>query len=101
MTTSTARRSARLALCSALVVGGAAAGLVAASCLEAGAAAAPIVGSELSPEEDALVALLDPDDRARFLLQKRIQQQAETASLLAQVQQLRHETAMSVINNIR
>ena len=101
MTTSTARRSARLALCSALVVGGAAAGLVAASGLEAGAVAAPITDSGLSPEEAAVVAQLDPDDRARFLLQKRLQQRAEIASLLAQLQQLRHETAMSVINSIR
>lgn len=101
MSTHVPRRLVRLALCSTLVVGGAAAGLVGASGLGAGAAAAPIVGSELSPEEAALVALLDPDDRARFLLQKRIQQKSEMASLVAQLQQLRDETAMSVINNIR
>ena len=100
MTTSPVRRQARLALCSALVVGGAAVGLVAVSGVQPGAAAAPI-GAQLSPEEAAIAAQLDPDDRARFLLQKRIQQQAETASLLAQVQQLRHETAMDVINSIR
>ena len=100
MTTSPVRRSARLALCSALVVGGAAVGLVAVSGVQPGAAAAPI-GAQLSPEEAAVVAQLDPDDRARFLLQKRLQQRAEIASLLQQLQQLRHETAMSVINSIR
>jgi hypothetical protein len=101
MTTSTARRSARLAVCSALVVGGAAAGLVAASGLGAGAAAAPIVDSGLSPEEAAVAAQLDPDDRARFLLQKRLQQRAELASLVSQIAELRHQTAMDVINSIR
>jgi hypothetical protein len=101
MTTSTPRRSARLALCSALVVGAVAAGLVAASGLGDGAAAAPIVDSGLSPEESAVAAQLDPEDRARFLLQKRMQQQAEIASLLAQIQQLRHQTAMNTINAVR
>jgi hypothetical protein len=100
MTTSTARRSARLALCSALVVGGAAAGLVAASGLEAGTAAAPA----LTPAEQALAAQLqaeDPDAANRFLLQKELQERAELAGLLSQIQQLRHDTAMSVINSIR
>jgi hypothetical protein len=69
MTTSTARRSARLALCSALVVGGAAAGLVAASGLETRTAAA----AALTPAEQALAAQLqaeDPDAANRFLLQE-------------------------------
>ena len=101
MTTSTARRLARLALCSALVVGGAAAGLVATSGLEAGAAAAPSVDSGLSPEEAAIAGQLDPADRARFLLQKRMQQRAEVAALVSQIAELRHQTAMSVINSIR
>ena len=101
MTTSTAGRTARLALCSAFVVGGVAAGLVATSGVEPGAAAAPVVGEELTPEEAALVGQLDPRDRARFLLQKRIQEQAEIASLLSQVHQLRHDTAISVVNGIR
>ena len=100
MTTSTHRRSARLVLSSALVVGGVAAGLVAASGLEAGAAAAPA----LTPAEQVLLAQLqaeDPDAAHRFLLQKNLQERAELAALLSQVQQLRHETAMSVINSIR
>ena len=101
MTTSPPRRLARLALCSALVVGGAAAELVATSGLEEGAAAAPTVGSGLSPEEAALIAQLDPDDRARFLLQKQMQQRAEVATLVSQITELRHQTAMDVINSIR
>ena len=101
MTTSPVRRQARLALCSALVVGGAAVGLVAVSGVQPGAAAAPIGGSQLSPEEAAIAAQLDPDDRARFLLQKQMQQRAELAALVSQVAELRHQTAMDVINSIR
>jgi hypothetical protein len=100
MTTSTARRSVRLALCSALVVGGAAAGLVAASGLETGAAAAPAP----PPAEQALAAQLqaeNPDAANRFLLQEDLRERAELAGLLSQIQQLRHDTAMSVVNSIR
>jgi len=98
MTTSTPRRSARLALCSALVVGGVAAGLVGAS---SEAVAAPTVGADLSPEETAMLGALDPEDRARYLLQKRMQEQAEVAALVSQIAELRHQTAMDVINAIR
>jgi hypothetical protein len=101
VTTSTPRWSALLALCSTLAVGGAAAGLVAASGLEAGAAAAPVTDSGLSPEDAAFAAQADPDDRARFLLQKQMQQRAESAALVSQVAELRHQTAMEVINSIR
>jgi hypothetical protein len=90
---------ARLVLCSTLVVGGVAAGLVAASTLDRGAAAASTIGTDLSPDEQALVPLMSPNDRARYLLQKRIQDEAAIASFLSQVQ--RHETVMDVINNIR
>ena len=100
MTTSPVRRLARLALCSALVVGGAAVGLVAVSGVQPGAAAAPI-GAQLSPEEAAIAAQLDPDDRARFLLQKQVQQRAELAALVSQIAELRHQTAMDVVNSIR
>jgi hypothetical protein len=54
---------------------------------------AAAVTPDLSPEEQQLVSLMDPDDRARYILQ--------TAALVADVQAERHEAAMSVINNIR
>jgi hypothetical protein len=44
---------------------------------------------------------MDPADRARYLLQKRIAEKAETAALLADLQAKRHDTAKSVIDNIR
>jgi hypothetical protein len=48
-----------------------------------------------------MIAQMDAKDRARYLLQKRIQEKAEMAVLLSQLQSLRHQTAMSIINNIR
>jgi hypothetical protein len=62
---------------------------------------AAAVTPDLSPEEQQLLAAMDPDDRARYLLQKRISDQAQMAALLAEMLAERHETAMSVINNIR
>jgi hypothetical protein len=41
------------------------------------------------------------NDRADSLLQKRIDEKAQMAVLLSQLQSLRHQTAASVINNIR
>jgi hypothetical protein len=55
----------------------------------------------MTPEERALLAQLDPSDQQRILLQKRIQENAETAALLSELARLRHETAVSTINNIR
>jgi hypothetical protein len=55
----------------------------------------------LSAEEQQMVALMDPADRARHLLQKRIAEKAEIAGLLAEQQRLRHEAAMSAIDGIR
>lgn len=55
----------------------------------------------LTPEERALLALMDPKDRARFLLQKRLAEQAETAAMLSDLEAIRHEAALSVIRNIR
>jgi hypothetical protein len=101
MTTRTARPLVRFALCATLVLGAAAAGLVAASSLEPGAAAAPVDAPVLSPEEAELVAHMDPDDRARYLLQRELAERAELAALLSQVQELRHRTALNTINNIR
>jgi hypothetical protein len=57
-----------------------------------------VIGGTLTDDDRALIQLMDPKDRARYLLQKRIQEKAEMAGLLSQ---LRHQTAMSIINNIR
>ena len=48
-----------------------------------------------------MLSLMDPKDRARYLLQKRMQDRAESFALWSELQALRHQTAMSVINNIR
>lgn len=77
----------------AVVVGGLV-GLV----VIAGPAAAD---TPLTPEERALLAQLDSSDQKRFLLQQGIQEKAELAALLSDLARLRHETAMSIINNIR
>ena len=76
------------------VVAGAAVGLA----VLAGPAAAD---GTLSNDEQAMLALMDPSDRARYVLQARIQEQAEMAALLTQLQSHRHEAALSVINNVR
>jgi hypothetical protein len=62
---------------------------------------AAAVTPDLSPEEQQMVSLMDPDDRARYILQKRMSDRAQMAALLADIQAKRHEAAMSVINNIR
>ena len=77
-----------------IVVAGVAIGLS----VSAGPAAA---GETLSSDEKAMLALMSPSDRARYVLQERIQERAETAALLSQLQSLRHDTAMSAIDNIR
>jgi hypothetical protein len=77
-----------------IVVAGVAIGLS----VSAGPAAA---GETLSSDEKAMLALMSPSDRARYVLQERIQERAEMAALLSQLQSLRHETAMSAIDNIR
>ncbi|HZH03105.1 MAG TPA: hypothetical protein VEY30_04915 [Myxococcaceae bacterium] len=60
-----------------------------------------VIGGTLTNDEKAMINLMDPKDRARYLLQKRVQEKAEMAVLLSQLQALRHQTAMSMINNIR
>jgi len=98
MTTSSARIVARLALDSTLVVGGAL-GVVATSFAGSGAAAAPSAHSAAASDDpDAPFTL---DDASSFAPQRRIAEQAELAALLSQLQDLRHQTAVSVINNIR
>jgi hypothetical protein len=77
-----------------IVVAGVAIGLS----VSAGPAAA---GETLSSDEKAMLALMSPSDRARYVLQERIQERAEMAALLSQLQSLRHETAISAIDNIR
>jgi hypothetical protein len=52
-------------------------------------------------DERRMLELMDPNDRARYLLQKRIQEKSEMSILLSQLQSLRHQTSISVINNIR
>ena len=74
------------------------AGVVIGLSVSAGPAAA---GETLSSDEKAMLALMSPSDRARYVLQERIQERAEMAALLSQLQSLRHETAMSAIDNIR
>ncbi len=59
------------------------------------------LGGSLSDEEMAMLVPMDPKDRARYLLQKRIQDKAEMRALLWQLESLRRQTAMSVISNIR
>jgi hypothetical protein len=60
-----------------------------------------VIGGTLTNDERSMIQLMDPKDRARYLLQKRIQEKAEMAVLLSRLQTIRHQTAMSVINNIR
>ncbi|MGQ0573775.1 MAG: hypothetical protein ACT4RN_06170 [Pseudonocardia sp.] len=59
------------------------------------------IAGVLTPQVQAMLALMEPKDRARYLLQKKQQQRAEVTALLSQLQGLRHSTAMSVIRNIR
>jgi tetratricopeptide (TPR) repeat protein len=47
------------------------------------------------------LSLMSPKDRARYLLELRLNDKAEMDVLLRQLQSMRHQTAMSVINNIR
>jgi hypothetical protein len=60
-----------------------------------------VIGGPLTEDEQAMVDLMSPEDRARYLLAKRINDKAEMAVLLSQLQSQRHQTSMSVINNIR
>lgn len=60
-----------------------------------------VIGGTLTDDERAMIQQMDPKDRARYLLQKRIDEKAETSVLLSQLQSVRHQQAMSVINDIR
>ena len=60
-----------------------------------------VIGGMPTDDERAMINLADPEDRARYLLQRRVQEKAEMAVLLSQLQALRHQTAMTLINDIR
>jgi hypothetical protein len=62
---------------------------------------ADIVANTLSPEEKAMIYSLNSADRALYLLQKKMHEQGQMATLLSSLQKLRHQTAMASINNIR
>ena len=59
-----------------------------------------MAGSTLSPDEQAMLAQMDPKDRARYLLEKRLQEKATSDALSPQEQESRHAEAMQVINSI-
>jgi hypothetical protein len=63
--------------------------------------AGDVIGGTLTPEEKAMLAMMDPKDRARYLLQKKMQEKAEMAALCSNLQGLRHQCAMTTIGNIR
>lgn len=60
-----------------------------------------IAGTNLSAEEQELLKTMEPKDRARYMLQKRMQEKSEITALLSNLQSMRHQAAMSVIGNIR
>ena len=64
-------------------------------------AAYPASAEPLSADEQAMIALMSPPDRARYLLQKQIQEKAELAAQVSRLQSLRHDAAKSLIDNIR
>lgn len=59
-----------------------------------------VIGSTLSAEEYQLYQQLEPKERARFLLQKKIQEHAELVQLLANLLKIKHDTSMGVISKI-
>jgi len=63
--------------------------------------AGDVIGGTLTPEEKAMLAYMDPKDRARYLLQKKMQEKAEMAALCSNLQGLRHSCAQQIIGNIR
>ena len=58
-----------------------------------------VIRGILTNAENTTINLMHPKDRARHLLQKRIEEKAEMAVLLSRLQALRHETAASVVND--
>ena len=61
----------------------------------------PASAEPLSADEQAMIALMNPPDRARYLLQRQIQEKAELAARLSRLESLRHDAAKSLIDNIR
>lgn len=60
-----------------------------------------VAGTNMSNDERQMLAEMDPKDRNRYLLQKRMQEKAEIASLLSNLQKMRHDAAMAIISNMR
>ncbi|MBX7101594.1 MAG: hypothetical protein K1X89_28025 [Myxococcaceae bacterium] len=60
-----------------------------------------VAGTNMSNDERAMLAEMDPKDRNRYILQKRMQEKAEIASLLSNLQKMRHDAAMAIISNMR
>lgn len=58
-----------------------------------------VIGATLTRAERDFINLMDPKDRARVLLQRRVQEKSEMAVLLSQLQALRHQTAMTLLPN--
>lgn len=59
------------------------------------------IGDMLTPEEQQMYMEMTPKEKQRFMLQKKMQDHAEMVALLSQIQAMRHQMAMQVINNIR
>ena len=59
-----------------------------------------VAGTNMSNDERQMLAEMDPKDRNRYLLQKRMQEKAEIASLLSNLQKMRHDAAMAIISNM-
>lgn len=64
-------------------------------------AAGTVIGATLPRWQRHLLRFMSPRRRARYLLRRRIKDKAATGILLEQLSALRHQTAMSIINNIR
>jgi hypothetical protein len=60
-----------------------------------------VVGGVMSPGERAMLGRMEPKDRARYLLQMKMQEKAELAALVVNLQALRNQNSMKIISNVR
>lgn len=60
-----------------------------------------VVGTNLSNDERQMLSEMEPKDANRYLLQKRMQEKSEISALLSNLQNMRHQMAMSIIGNMR
>ncbi|MEV6758471.1 hypothetical protein [Streptomyces sp. NPDC051214] len=60
-----------------------------------------VIGGTLPRWRKHLLRYMSPRRRARYLLRRRLKDEAATGILLEQLSALRHQTAMSIIDNIR